>query len=66
MATGLTPDFLQRVMKYCARSERCTHDVLIKLTSWGVEEEARAEILKALRQENFLNDERFIHSYVNE
>lgn len=65
MSTPRT-DVLQRVMNYCAESERCTHDVLSKLVSWGVPLEESEIILTKLRTEKFLDDVRYTKSYVSE
>ena len=57
---------LQRITKYCAESERCTHDALTKLKSWGVESKEIDDILKKLYAGKFIDDERFALSYVSE
>src|SRR5690242_17488884 len=64
--TILRSDFLQRAMKYCAESERCTHDVSIKLEAWGVSEDEMDRILQKLYAEKFIDDQRFANSYVTE
>jgi regulatory protein len=56
--------FLKRIMPYCAQAERCTQDVLKKLADWEVPDEAIDEILEKLRQEKFLDDTRYAHSFV--
>ncbi len=58
--------FLQRIMKYCAASERCTHDVLTKIEIWGVPSEEIGDMLKKLYSEKFIDDNRFALSYVSE
>lgn len=58
--------FLQRIMKYCADSERCTHDVLTKLEAWGITSDESDDILKKLYKEKFVNDRRYAASYVEE
>lgn len=58
--------FLQRAMKYCAESERCTHDVLVKLEVWGTPADEIDEIFKKLYTEKFIDDKRFATSYVTE
>ncbi len=57
---------LQRITKYCADTERSTHDVLSKLVSWGVPLEETEIILSKLRAEKFLDDKRYSNSYVTE
>ena len=55
---------LKRIMEYCAKAERCTHDVLRKLTEWQLDEEEIESILEKLRQEKYLDDVRYANSYV--
>lgn len=62
----MNPALLKRISKYCALQERCTHDVVIKLTAWEVEEIEADETIEWLRKENFLNDQRYLMSYVAE
>ncbi|MGB4846504.1 MAG: regulatory protein RecX [Saprospiraceae bacterium] len=57
---------LQRITKYCADTERSTHDVLSKLVSWGVPLDETEIILAKLRAEKFLDDKRYANSYVTE
>jgi len=59
-------DFLQRLMKYCSEAERSSHDVLAKLVSWAITPEEGEIIIQKLKNENFLNDERYANSYVRE
>jgi len=58
--------FLQRITSYCAESERCTHDALTKLKSWGATSEEIDDILNKLYVEKFVDDKRFANSYVSE
>lgn len=57
---------LKRILDYCAKAERCSHDVRRKLSAWQVEEEESESILHKLRSDKFLDDDRFIKSYVAE
>lgn len=57
-------DVLKRLMPYCAQAERCTQDVIRKLSDWGVPEEFTEEILEELRVEKFLDDARYAYSFV--
>ena len=57
-------DYLKRIMHYCAISERCTKDVVQKLTAWNVPEEEIDAILQRLVQDHFLDDARYARSYV--
>src|SRR5687767_3774136 len=57
---------LNRIMKYCAGSEKSTHDVLSRLQAWDVPPEDYDDIIKKLKDEKFLDDTRFARSYVSD
>lgn len=59
-------DILQRLMKYCAGMERSTHDIVSRLEEWNVAHDQREDILEQLRLEKFLDDKRYVRSYVTE
>ena len=59
-------NLLQRIMKYCSKSERCTQDAIIKLQAWGVPEDGVEGILEKLYLEKFIDDKRYVTSYVTE
>lgn len=59
-------DVLQKISKYCADAEHCTSDVVQKLRDWNVEENEIESILELLRKNKFLDDDRYLHSYVSE
>ncbi len=62
----MNQSILERIAKYCSDTERSTHDVLSKLTSWGVPPDETEIILAKLRTEKFLDDQRYAKSYVTE
>ena len=64
MSSGSPSVFLKRITHYCAKAERCTQDVIQKLTSWDVPEEDMDDILENLRVENYLDDIRYASSFV--
>lgn len=59
-------EFQQRIMDYCAQAERCSHDVLAKLISWGISPEDAEIIMTKLETEKFLDNKRYARSYVTE
>ena len=61
----LTPDqVLDKMAKYCAYQERCVKDVCDKLKTFEIPEEEKAKILDYLLDNRFVNDERFVKSFV--
>ncbi|CAI9430087.1 recombination regulator RecX [Candidatus Ornithobacterium hominis] len=54
----------EKMGHYCAYQDRCHFDVEKKLNEFHLIPEAREAILIYLIQENFLNEERFAHSFV--
>ncbi len=66
MTSGTNPDILQRIMRYCAQTERCTTEVKSKLKSWNVLQDQVDVIIPILVREKFLDDVRFLKSYVAE
>jgi len=56
---------LERAKRYCAYQERCHSEVRSKLIEWKVYGDDLEEIIVALIEENFLNEERFAKAYVS-
>ena len=57
---------LTKIMAICSQSERCRFDIVTKLRQWGLTEEEISEALEYLTKEHFLDEERFVHCYVND
>jgi len=55
---------LARLQRYAAYQDRCTHDLLRKMTEWHVPENLREKLLKQLTSEGFVDDRRFASSFV--
>ncbi len=63
----MDPDHhLQRIMTWCARSERCSHEVKDRLSAWGVSPSDIELYLVQLQQEKFVDDDRYLKGYVLE
>ncbi len=60
------PIALNRIAAYCSKAERCEWDVRRKLKAWELEEDEIARIVKRLKDERFLSDERFCRSFIND
>jgi regulatory protein len=54
---------LQKIMAFCSYQERSPWEVLKKLYGFGLEKDIAEKILEYLKNENFLNESRFIQSY---
>ncbi len=52
-----------KIQAYCAYQERCHMEVMIKLKSWGLIQEAIDLLIVELIQYNFLNEERYARSF---
>ncbi len=57
-------DFLLgKARNYCAYQERSLFDVKNKLLQWKATEETIERILKTLKAENYVNEERFVKAF---
>lgn len=45
--------------KYCAFQERCSHDIIEKLSSYNIPTAEKEDILNWLKENNFVDDKRF-------
>jgi regulatory protein len=55
---------LQKLKHYCGYQERCHQEVQQKLYELGVWKKDHDEIIAALIEENYLNEERFAEAFV--
>jgi len=55
----------QKISKWCAFQERSEFETYQKLLSMKVNEKDALEIIELLKQENFLNQDRFLRSFIN-
>ncbi|MFT3995052.1 MAG: regulatory protein RecX [Dysgonomonas sp.] len=60
------PQALNKAAAYCSKAERCEFDVRKKLIAWELSEESIFHILKRLKDERFLSNERFCRSFIND
>ncbi|WBV58549.1 regulatory protein RecX [Chryseobacterium daecheongense] len=54
----------QKLVNYCVYQDRCHAEVEQKMKEFMLINEAKEEILLYLIQENYLNEERFVRSYI--
>lgn len=54
---------LQKSEAFCAYQERCSHEVLEKLKRLGAQDGEIIQIMNALIENNFLDDNRFAKAY---
>lgn len=56
-------DIKQNIRRWCSLQERSSFEVTQKLLSWNINKNLIHQIIVDLRNENFLNDERFAEDY---
>lgn len=57
-------EILTKIERYCAYQDRCTQEVLTKLRSWQIEEQEQRQVLQILKNDGFLDDERYVQSFI--
>ena len=59
-------DAFYRAAALCSRAEKCSSDIMTKLSQWGVGEENASVVLKQLIEEKYVDDERYARSFVRD
>jgi len=59
-------ELLNRLAKYCAYSERCAFDVHQKASKIGIDKPDIPLYIDWLTNEQFINEHRYVHAYVND
>lgn len=54
----------EKMVKYCAYQDRCHSDVLKKMSELKTDDKIADEVLAKLIEEGYLNEERFVRSYI--
>ena len=57
-------EIMTKIERFCAYQERCENDVRKKLTSFHLSEGQEDAVIKSLRENNFLDEERFVEVFV--
>jgi regulatory protein len=55
-----------KMARLCSRSEQCSADIRKKIIAAGIDYDAADEMIAALKEENYLNDERYVKAYVSD
>lgn len=55
-----------RMAGICSRKECCSFDIHQKLYKMDLSQQAVDEIIRCLKNENYINDERFVRSFIND
>ncbi|GIV26665.1 MAG: recombinase RecX [Bacteroidia bacterium] len=58
-------DIIYKITKWCAYQERSEFQVRQKLQEWEVSDKDIEVILNYLKEENYVNEERFLQSYIH-
>lgn len=56
----------KKMAALCSRLEQCSPDIRKKLLAFGLDENEAEEVLEKLRDEKFIDDERYAKAYVAE
>jgi regulatory protein len=59
-------EIFARMAALCSRSEQCSTDIHKKITAAGLSNDEADEIIEKLKAEKFIDDERYIRSYVSD
>lgn len=57
---------LKKISKFCVSRERSSHEVEEKLKSWSVEEEDINSLIHKLKEENLVNEKRYVAALVSD
>jgi len=57
-------EILSKIERYCAYQDRCTQEVVTKLRSWQLEEQEQRQVLQILKNDGFIDDERYVQSFI--
>lgn len=66
MAGSLKEQALAKVIRYCSSRERAPQQVREKLIKWGLSFPQAEEIISQLKNENFLDEQRFANAYCHD
>lgn len=61
-----TQELFARMAALCSRSEKCSTDIHKKIMVTGLSSDEADDIIEKLKAEKFIDDERYIRSYVSD
>ncbi len=61
--TAQLTEWIRQAKHFCAYQERCSSEVLRKLSILGANESEQEFVLQILKEEGFVDDSRFAHAY---
>ena len=61
-----TEKIVAQMAQLCSRSEQCSADIRKKIMAYEIVEEIVDEIIEKLIEEKFIDDERYVHAYIND
>ena len=62
--TDIPSDIMAKIERFCAWQERCEYDVRRKLASFHLSENQEDAVLKSLKENRFLDDNRYAETFV--
>jgi len=55
-----------KMAQLCSRSEQCSSDIRKKMVAYEIVDELVEEIISKLKEEKFLDDERYVNAYISD
>lgn len=63
---NIEKEIFLKLARICSRTEECSPDVRKKIQEMGGDPEMQERILQKLKEEKFLDDERYVRAYVRD
>ena len=57
---------LLKLSALCAQAEHCSHEMTEKMRRWGLSDDVQSRIIARLKQERYIDDERYSRMFVRE
>ncbi|MBN2262876.1 MAG: RecX family transcriptional regulator [Prolixibacteraceae bacterium] len=57
---------LSKCMALCSKAEKCTFDMMKKLSDWEISPDDAKKIIDELKTQRFIDDKRFAHIYARD